>query len=62
MGLAKSIAHSYTYNEYLYFYINKNDTGKVEEILQLRPNLIRDPLTAHTKTTALNRTCYNGNI
>ena len=30
MGAVKSIAHSYTYNEYLYFYINKNDTGKIE--------------------------------
>ena len=62
MGVVKSIAHSYTYNEYLYWYINKNDHAKVEEILALRPNLIHDPLTAHSKTTALNRASYNGNI
>ena len=61
MGAVKSIAHSYTYNEYLFFYINKNDTQKIEEILNLRPNLIKDPLTVHTKTTALNRAAYNGN-
>lgn len=58
----KSAAHSYTYNEYLYYYINKKDTAKVEEILNLKPNLIKDPLTLHSKTTALNRACYNGNI
>ena len=62
MGLAKSIAHSYTYNEYLYYYINKGDVNKVEEILKAKPSLIKDPLTAHSKTTALNRATQNGNI
>ena len=62
MGVAKSLAHSYTYNEYLYYYINKGDVSKIEEILQIRPSLIRDPLTPHSKTTALNRATQNGNI
>lgn len=29
MGGVKSIAHMYTYNEYLYFYINKKDKKNV---------------------------------
>lgn len=29
MGAAKSVATMYTYNEYLYYYINKKDTNEV---------------------------------
>ena len=29
MGVVKSAAHTWTYNEYLYYYINKKDTAKV---------------------------------
>lgn len=29
MGAAKTIANMYTYNEYLYYYINANDIPKV---------------------------------
>lgn len=54
------MAHMLTYNEYLYYYINKGDLKNIEDILKLRPNLISDPITPHTKTTALNRACYNG--
>lgn len=62
MGGVKSLANMYTYNEYLYFYINKNDKTKVEEILKIRPNLIKDPLTLHSKVTALNQAAYTNNI
>lgn len=62
MGAAKTIANMYTYNEYLYYYINAKDTAKVEEILAKRPNLIKDPLTAVSQVTALNQVALKNNL
>ena len=62
MGAAKTMANMYTYNEYLYYYINAKDTNHVEEILAKRPNLIKDPLTAVSKVTALTQTATTNNI
>ena len=62
MGGAKSITHMYTYNEYLYYYINKKDVEKVEEVLQKKPSLIKDPLTPITKVTALIQASYTNNL
>lgn len=62
MGAAKTIANMYTYNEYLYYYINAKNINMVEEILAKRPNLIKDPLTAVSKVTALGQTALTGNL
>ena len=58
----KSIAHLNSYNEYLYHYIDKNDPKKIDEILTKKPELLSSDLTRNSKTTALNRACYNGNL
>jgi len=62
MGAAKTVANMYTYNEYLYYYINAKNTKEVEDILKKRPNLIKDPLTAVSKVTALNQVATTNNI
>lgn len=62
MGGVQTLAHMYTYNEYLYYYINAKDTGKVEEILEKKPNLIKDPLTTKSKVTALVQVASTNNI
>ncbi len=62
MGAAKVIANSMTYNEYLYWYIEKGDVAKVEEVIAKKPEVLTQPLKVHTKATALNRACYNGNM
>ena len=53
MGGVKSLTNMYTYNEYLYYYINKKDVSKVEEVLAKKPSLISDPITPTSKVTAL---------
>ena len=53
MGGVKSITHMYSYSEYMYYYINKKDIQKVEELLQKKPSLISDPITPTSKVTAL---------
>ena len=62
MGGAKSITHMYTYNEYLYYYINKRDIPHVEEVLQKKPELISDPITPTSKVTALIQTASTNNL
>lgn len=62
MGAAKTVANMYTYNEYLYYYINAKNTKMIEEILEKRPNLIKDPLTAISKVTALNQVATTNNL
>jgi len=61
-GTIKSIAHLNSYNEYLYSYIDRNDAKKIEELLEKKPELLNADLTRNSKTTALNRACYNGNL
>jgi hypothetical protein len=58
----KSIAHLNSYNEYLYYYIDRNEVSKIEELLAKKPELLKADLTRNSKTTALNRACYNGNL
>ena len=58
----KSIAHLNSYNEYLYYYIDRNEVSKIEELLSKKPELLKADLTRNSKTTALNRVCYNGNL
>ena len=62
MGIAKSLVHSYSWNEYLYWYIEQNNIAKVEEVLLKKPNLINEPLTVNSKPTALYRAAFNGNL
>lgn len=62
MGALKSITHSYTANEYLFWYIEKNDVANIEKLLEKRPDLINNSLTVNFKTTPLHRAAVNGNI
>ena len=62
MGGVKSLTNMYTYNEYLYFYINKKDAAKCEEILAKKPGLIKDALTPVSKVTALIQAAYTNNL
>lgn len=62
MGIVKSITHSYTYNEYLYWYIERNDVPHIEEILQKKPAIINERLTVSYVTTPLHRAAVNGNL
>lgn len=61
MGGVKSLTNMYSYNEYLYYYINRGDLAKVEEVLAKKPSLIRDPITPTSKVTALMQAAYNNN-
>lgn len=62
MGSVTTLANMYTYNEYLYYYINARDIKQVEDILEKRPNLIKDPLTTKSKVTALNQVALTNNL
>jgi hypothetical protein len=62
MGAVKTIVYMFSYNEYLYYYINRKDVAKIEEILEKKPNLINDPLTAVSKVTALNQASITNNL
>lgn len=62
MGGVKSLTNMYSYNEYMYYYINKRDTQKVEELLTKKPSLIFDALTPTSKVTALIQTAFTNNI
>lgn len=62
MGVVKSITHSYTWNEYLFWYIEQKNISKIEEVLQQKPDIIDAPLTANYKTTPLHRAAVNGNL
>lgn len=61
MGALKSITHSYTYGEYLFWYIERNDLPNIEKVLDKRPDLLNQSLTANFKTTPLHRAAVNGN-
>jgi ankyrin repeat protein len=62
MGPVKSITHSYTANEYLFWYIEKKDLPKIRHLLDQRPELINCNLTLNYKTTPLHRAVLNGNM
>lgn len=63
MGALKSVTHSYSYGEYLFWYIERNDLANVEKVLERRPDLLNSPaLTASFKTTPLHRAAVNGNL
>jgi hypothetical protein len=51
MGVVKSIAQSYSWNEYLYWYIERNDIPKIEWVLDNKPDIVDKPLTANYRTT-----------
>lgn len=62
MGAVKSITHSYTSNEYLFWYIEKNDTNKIEQLLNDKPHIINENLSVNYKTTPLHRAASNNQI
>lgn len=62
MGALNTITKSYTYGEYLYWYIERNDLSNVEKVLQARPDLLNASITANSKTTPLHRAAVNGNL
>jgi hypothetical protein len=59
-GVVKSIARSYSWNEYLFWHIERRELGKVEELLSKKPEIVDQPLTASYKTTPLHRAAVNG--
>lgn len=62
MGQAKSgLVKAYN-EEYLHYYIERNDLPNIELLLQKRPELIEATLTHKTRMTPLYRACYNGNL
>ena len=62
MGVVKSITHSYSWNEYLYWYIERNDLPKIEWVLDNKPEIVDKPLTVNFKTTPLHRAAVNGSL
>lgn len=62
MGVVKSIARTYTANEYLFWYIEKKDLPKIEQLLDKRPEIVDQPLTSSFKTTPLHRAAVNGSL
>lgn len=58
MGNSKSL---YSKQEYLYYYIEKNDLISIRKQLEATPELINDPLNKDSKQNALMRAAYNGN-
>lgn len=62
MGALKSVTHSYSSNEYLFWYIEKNDIVKIQSLLSLKPQLVNQNLSINFKTTPLHRAASNGNL
>lgn len=62
MGAVKSITHSYTWNEYLFWYIERKDIKNIEWVLDNKPDIIDKPLTVNYKTTPLHRAAVNGSL
>lgn len=62
MGAVKSLTHTYTSNEYLLWYIEKNDISKIEELLTSKPHLVNENLSVNYKTTPLHRAAVNNNM
>jgi ankyrin repeat protein len=61
-GIYKSIAYSYSWNEYLFWYIEQKNIEKIEWVLENKPDIIDQPLTANYKTTPLHRAAVNGSM
>jgi len=62
MGAAKSnLAKAYN-EEYLHYYIERNDFTNIELLLQKKPELINATLTHKSKMTPLYKACYKGNL
>jgi hypothetical protein len=36
-GTVKSIAHLNSYNEHMYYYVDRNEVNKIEELLAKKP-------------------------
>lgn len=62
MGAIKSITNSYSSNEYLFWYIEREEVDKMEDLLALKPHLANENLSATFKTTPLHRAATNGNL
>lgn len=62
MGAIKSITHSYTSNEYLFWYIEREEVDKMEQLLTQKPELVNQSLSVTFKTTPLHRAAVNGNL
>lgn len=62
MGALKSVTNAYSSNEYLFWYIEKNDIPKIESLLSEKPQLINQNLSINFKTTPLHRAASNGNL
>jgi hypothetical protein len=63
MGALKSVTHSYSSGEYLYWHIERNDLPNVEKVLEKRPDLLNcNHFTANAKSTPLHRAAVNGNL
>jgi hypothetical protein len=59
MGNSKSL---YSKQEFLYYYIEKNDIVSINKLLEEQPAILNDPLTKDTKHNALMRAAFNGNM
>ena len=62
MGAVKSLTHNYTSNEYLLWYIEKNEVSNLEQLLTSKPHLVNENLSVNFKTTPLHRAATNGNL
>ena len=62
MGAVKSITHSYSQREYLFWHIEKKDEAKIREVLDKKPELVNCDLTSNLKTTPLHRAAVNGQL
>lgn len=62
MGPIKSIATTYSANEYLFWYIEQKNIEKITKTLDEQPELINCDLTVNYKTTPLHRAALNGNM
>ena len=62
MGAVKSITHSFTANEYLFWYIEQKKIPQIKEVLDQKPELINCNLTVNYKTTPLHRVAFLGNM
>jgi hypothetical protein len=62
MGAVKSITNSFAANEYLFWYIERQEVDKIIELLTQKPELINCDLTTNYKTTPLHRAALNGHL
>jgi ankyrin repeat protein len=59
MGAVKSL---HSKNEYLYWYIEKGDHGKIVEHIEKYPETISQPMTKDCRTLPLGRAAWRGDI